>query len=630
MTLKLQKKEFKAESKRLLDLMINSIYTNKEIFLRELLSNANDAIDKLHFKSLTDTKIESDYSINIELDKENRIIKIIDSGIGMTKEELENNLGTIAKSGSLDFKEKNEKDNKIIGQFGVGFYSAFMVAENVKVLSRAYGSGNAYIWESAGVDGYTINEAKRDNIGTTITLKIKKDDENNNYSEFLEEYNIKMLVKKYSDYLSYPIKMQCEHTRKKEGAKPEDKDAYETYKTLDTLNSITPIWNKNKNDLTDEEINDFYRDKFKDFVSPAKVIFYKTEGTVTLSSILFVPGATPFNYYTKEFKKDLQLYSKGVLIMENCNELLPDYFNFIKGMVDSQDISLNISREMLQQSRQLSLISKSLEKKVNSELSTWLKKDRPAYEKFFNNFGVSLKYGIYSSYGANKEKLKDLILFKSSFENKYVTLQEYVSRMKQNQNDIYYACGESCEKINNMPQMEFVKYKGFEVLYFTNDIDEFAIRMMQDYDNKKFKNIASQDLNYGDSDADEKNEDETLYSNTLNAMKEALKNKVIDVKISNRLKNSAVCLSTTGDISLEMEKVLNAMPNSNKVTSQKILEINKEHKIFKKLCDLEKNDKETLKKYANLLYTQAALMEGIAPENPAEFCIELSNIMANS
>ena len=626
----MSKIQFKAESKKLLNLMINSIYTNKEIFLRELLSNANDAIDKLHFKSLTDSKIKSDFSIKIEIDKENRKLKIIDNGIGMTKQELENNLGIIAKSGSLDFKEQNKKDaDKIIGQFGVGFYSAFMVAEKVEVLTKSYGENKAYLWESEGVDGYTIKEAEKQDVGTTITLTIKNDNENENYSEFLEEFRIKMLVKKYSDYLSYPIKMECEHTKKKEGTKEGEKEEFETYKTLDTLNSMVPIWHKNKNEVTQEEINSFYKEKFRDFKEPAKVIFYKTEGIATFSSILFIPSSTPFNYYTKEFKKDLQLFSHGVLIMENCNDLLPDYFGFVKGMVDSKDLSLNISRELLQKTRQLQIISKNLEKKVRNELLNWLKNNREEYEQFFENFGVSLKYGVYSQYGMHKEELKDLLIFKSSYENKYVTLKEYVSRMKENQKEIYYATGETYEKIENMPQIEFIKDKGFEVLFFNNDVDEFAIKMLSQYEEKKFINITSKEFDLETEEEKNKTKEEEKKHETLfKIMKEALKGKISEIKLSNKLKNSAVCLSTAGDISIEMEKVLNAMPNSQKVQSQKILEINKNHKIFKKLCDLEKTDKEKVKQYANILYTTAALMEGISPENPVEFLNTLSNIIS--
>lgn len=625
------KTEFKAESKKLLNLMINSIYTNKEIFLRELLSNANDAINKLHFKSLTDSEIKSDFSIKIELDKEKKQIKIIDSGIGMTKKELETNLGTIAKSGSLDFKEKNEKEAaKIIGQFGVGFYSAFMVAEKVEVLTKAYKEKDAFLWSSNGADGYTIEKAEKKDTGTTITLTLKKDDDSFKYSDFLEEFTITSLVKKYSDYLNNPIKMECEHTREKKEKNENDKEKFETFKTLDTLNSITPIWNKNKNELKDEEINEFYKDKFKDFQNPEKVIFYKTEGAATFSSILFIPKAPAFNYFTKEFKKDLKLYSNGVLIMDSCNELLPDYFGFVKGMVDSKDLSLNISREILQQTKQIKIIAKSLEKKIKNELLNWLKTDKKAYEKFFENFGVSLKYGIYSSYGANKENLKDLLIFKSSFKDEYVSLKDYLTRMKETQKDIYYACGESLEKIKSMPQLEFVKEKGFEVLYFTQEVDEFAIKMLLEFEGKKFKNIASQDLDI-ETQEEKTNLEKTTkeHESLFKKMQEALKDKVLEVKISNRLKNAAACLSTKGEISIEMEKVLNTMPNSNnKVKSQKILEINKNHKIFKKLCELEKTDSKKLKTYSKILYTTAALTEGISPENPAEFLEEVSQTIS--
>ena len=627
----MKKIQFKAESKKLLDLMINSIYTNKEIFLRELLSNANDAIDKLHFKSLTDTKIKSDFSIKIEVDKENRKLKIIDEGIGMTRNELENNLGTIAKSGSQDFKKQNEEnENNIIGQFGVGFYSAFMVAKEVEVLTKSYEEEKAYLWKSKGTDGFTIEEAKKESIGTTITLTMKDDTENENYSEFLEQYKIISLIKKYSDYLSYPIKMECEHQKPKENKKEGEEQEFETYKTIDTINSITPIWNKNKNELKEEEINDFYKEKFRDFQNPAKTIFYKTEGAATFSSILFIPSATPFNYYTKEFKKDLQLYSHGVLIMENCTDLLPDYFGFVKGMVDSKDLSLNISREILQKTQQLHIISKSLTKKVKNELLNWLKNDRTSYEEFFKNFGISLKYGIYQQYGMHKEELKDLLIFKSSFEDKYVTLKEYVNRMKEDQKDIYYATGESYEKIKNMPQTEFFKDKKFEILYFINEVDEFAIKMLNEYEGKKFQNITSKEVDI--ESEEEKNkikEEEKKNENMFTIMKEALKDKVLDVKISNKLKSSAVCLSTAGEISIEMEKVLNAIPNSQKVQSQKILEINKNHKLFKKLCFLEQNDKEKLKEYSKILFVCAALMEGISPENPVDFLEEISNAISD-
>ena len=624
------KTQFKTESKKLLDLMINSIYTHKEIFLRELLSNASDAIDKLHFKSLTDSSIESDFSIEIKIDKENRILSITDTGIGMTKDELESNLGTIAKSGSLDFKTANKNDAiDIIGQFGVGFYSAFMVADKVTVDTKSCESGESSRWTSEGADGYIIEQSDKQNLGTTVTLHIKKDSDEENYSEFLDEFTIKRLVKKHSDYLRYPIKMECEHSRRKEDAKDDDENAWETYKTLDTLNSMTPIWKKNKKDLSDEEINQFYKDKFMDFENPAKVIQSKTEGTATYSSMLFIPSVAPFNYYTKDFEKGLQLYSSGVLIMEKCAELLPDYFSFVKGLVDSEDLSLNISRETLQHDRQLKIIAKSLEKKIKNELSNWLKNDRENYEKFFKNFGLQLKYGVYASYGANKDKLKDLLLFKSSNENKLTTISEYVSRMKENQTEIYYACGDSVEKISRMPQIESIRDAGYEVLYLTEDIDEFTIKMLAEYDNKKFKNVASGDINLNTEEQIKENEEKLKqHSNLFDIMKDALKDKVSDVKLSNRLKNGAVCLTTSGEMSIEMEKVLNSMPTDNKVKAQRVLEINGNHAIFKKLCDLEESNQEKLKEYAELLYIQAALIEGISPEDPVDFGNKISQIMA--
>ena len=627
----MEKTQFKAESKRLLDLMINSIYTNKEIFLRELLSNASDAISKLHFKSLTNTKIESSFSVFIEIDKPNRTLSIIDDGIGMNKNELENNLGTIAHSGSLQFKNENSEENKtkIIGQFGVGFYSAFMVAKKVTVETKAFGESEAFVWESTGVDGYTIKPIQKQNVGTKIVLTLKDNTENENYDEFLSEFTIKNLIKKYSDYLEWPIKMQCEHSRRKEGAKEDDKDAFETYKSIDTLNSMTPIWKKDKKSLTDEEINEFYKSKFFDFANPAKTIQFKTEGTATFNAMLFVPSATPFNYYTKEFEKGLQLYSSGVLISEKCSDLLPDYFSFVRGIVDSSDIDLNISRETLQQNRQVITIAKSIEKKIKTELLNWQKNNRDEFEKFFKNFGTQLKYGVYANYGANKDKLQNLLLFYSSETKKNSTLLEYVSRMKPDQKEIYYACGETVSKIENMPQMEFIKGKNFEVLFLTEEIDEFAIKALSEFDGKKFVNITSNELNF-ENEAEKKANEEIAKQNEtlLNFLKEELKNKVSDVKISSRIKNCAVCLTTQGDISMEMEKVLNAMPNNQKVSSQKVLEINRNHKIFNKLRDLEKSNKEQLKLYASLLYNQAALIEGILPENPVEFSNCITKIMA--
>lgn len=624
------KKQFKAESKRLLDLMINSIYTHKEIFLRELLSNSSDAIDKLHFKSLTDTSIKSDFSIQIDINKEKRTLSITDTGIGMSKEELENNLGIIAKSGSFEFKKENKDDSiDIIGQFGVGFYSAFMVADEVVVETKAYGSDKAYCWKSSGADGYTITDCDKQDIGTIITLHIKEDTEDENYSEFLDEFKIKMLVKKYSDYLRYPIKMECEHSRKKENAKENDENAWEQYKTLDTLNSMIPLWKKNKKDILDEELNGFYKDKFGDYADPAKVIQSKTEGTATYTAMLFIPSTTPFNYYTKDFEKGLQLYSSGVLIMDKCAELLPDYFSFVKGLVDSEDLSLNISREMLQHDKQLKIIAKSLEKKIKNELLSWIKNDREGYEKFFNNFGLQIKYGIYSSYGANKNELKDLVMFTSSKDNKLSTIAEYVSRMKDDQKEIYYACGETIEKIARMPQIELVKDKGYEIFYLTDDIDEFAIKMLMEYDGKTFKNIASGDLDIEtEEEKKQAKEKSEQYNELFKTMQEALKDKVEEVKLSSRLKNGAVCLTSVGDMSIEMEKVLNAMPSDHKVKAQRVLEINGDHPIFKKLCDLEKSNPNKLKDYANLLYTQAALIEGISPEDPVDFSNKLASLMA--
>lgn len=629
----MEKIQFKAESKKLLDLMINSIYTNKEIFLRELLSNASDAIGKLRFKALTDTTIKTpEFQIFIKLDKQNRTISISDNGIGMTKPELEQNLGTIAQSGSLNFKtqNKNKEDAaKIIGQFGVGFYSAFMIAKKVEVETKAWGQNEAFLWESEGVDGYTIKPSQRQDFGTTITLKLRDNNDDEKYDKFLDEFTIKNLVKKYSDYIEYPIKMECEHSQKKEGAKDDDPDAFETVKTIDTLNTMKPIWRKNKNELTSNEVNEFYKSKFFDFTDPAKVIQFKTEGIATYSAMLFIPSNTPFNYYTKEYVKGLQLYSNGVLITEKCSDLLPDYFSFVKGIVDSIDIQLNISRETLQQNKQVQLIAKNIEKKIRTELLNWQKNNRAEYEKFFKNFGTQLKYGIYANYGANKEKLQNLLIFYSSETKSQTTLSEYVTRMKPDQNEIYYAFGETIEKIENMPQMEFVKEKNFEVLFLTEDIDEFAIKALVEFESKKFVNITSNELNF-ESEAEKKENEETAKQNEnlIKILKDELKDKISDVKISGRIKNCAVCLTTEGEISIEMERILNAMPNNQKVQSKKILEINKNHAIFKKLCELEKTDIEKLKLYANLLYSQAALIEGIIPKNCVEFSNKLTEIMA--
>lgn len=610
--------------------MINSIYTNREIFLRELLSNASDAISKLRFKSLTDTTIKSDFSIFIEIDKKNRTLSISDDGVGMTEKELETNLGTIAKSDSLHFKNNNKEDAlKIIGQFGVGFYSAFMVAKKVTVETKSIDEKTAFLWESEGVDGFVVRPIEKSKTGTKVTLKIKDNTENENYDEFLDEFTIKNLVKKYSDYIEFPIKMECEHSKRKEGAKEGDENAFETFKSIDTLNSMKPIWKKDKKSLTDEEINEFYKSKFFDFNNPAKTIQFKTEGLSMYEAMLFIPSATPFNYYTKEYEKGLQLYSNGVLITEKCEAMLPDYFSFVKGIIDSQDIQLNISRETLQHNRQVHSIAKSIEKKIIKELLDWQKNDRAGYEKFFQNFGTQLKYGVYENYGANKEKLQDLIMFYSSKTKENTTLKEYVSRMNSAQKFIYYVCGETISKIENMPQLEFVKEKNFEVLFLTEAIDEFTVKALNEFDGKKFVSITSSEFSF-ESDSEKKENEETAKQNEnlIKIIKEELKDRISDVKISTRMKNCAVCLTTQGDISIEMEKVLNAMPHNQKVSSQKILEINKNHAIFSKLCELEKSNLDRLKMYANLLYAQAALIEGIIPQNPVEFSNNLTEIMA--
>ena len=624
----MEKKQFKAESKRLLDLMINSIYTHKEIFLRELISNASDAIDKLHFKSLTDDSIgltQSDYKIHLAADKDARTLTIIDNGIGMTKDDLENNLGTIAQSGSFAFKKENETgdDVDIIGQFGVGFYSAFMVSKHVAVISKAYGSDQAYRWESDGADGYTIEETQRDGFGTTIILTIKDDTEENHYDEFLDEYRIHGLVKKYSDYIRYPITMDVEKERKKEGSE----DEYESYTDEETLNSMQPIWKKAKNEVTDEDYNNFYKEKFFDFTDPMKVIHSKTEGSATYNALLFIPSRIPYDFYTKGYEKGLQLYSSGVLIMDKCGDLLPDYFGFVKGLVDSEDLSLNISREMLQHDRQLKLIAKSLEKKIKNELTKMLKNEREKYENFFKNFGIQLKFGVYSDYGAHKDELKDLILFHSSFENKYTTVQEYVSRMKPEQKEIYYVCGDKLEQMEHLPQTEMVKDKGFEILYLTDDVDEFAMKTLGEYEGKQFKSVSSGELDLEtDEEKEQVKQQQEEHKDLFAAMKESLGDKVSEVRLSQRLKTHPVCLTTSGEISLEMEKVLNSVPNNQKVSAQRVLEINANHPIFQKLCALQDN-KEKLASYAKLLYTQASLMEGLPVDDPVEFSNLICDLM---
>lgn len=623
-------KQFKAESKRLLDLMIHSIYTHREIFLRELISNASDAIDKLYYKTLTDGDTglnRDDFYIALAVNKENRTLTITDNGCGMTKEELENNLGTIAKSGSLNFKNENEKkeDIEIIGQFGVGFYSAFMVSDRVTVVSKAYGQDEAWRWESEGVEGYTIDSAERDSHGTTITLEIKPDTEDEKYGEYLEEYTLRSMVKKYSDYIRYPIRMDVEKSRLKEGSK----DEYETYTENETLNSMVPIWRKNKNEITEEEYNEFYKAKFMDYENPLRVIHSYTEGTATYHALLFIPAKAPFNFYTRDYEKGLQLYSNGVMIMEKCADLLPDYFSFVRGLVDSQDLSLNISRETLQHDRQLKLIAGRLEKKIKSELEGMLANEREKYEEFFKNFGLQLKYGIYQDYGMHKDVLQDLLLFYSSGEKKLVTLKEYVSRMKEDQKFIYYACGESVARLEQLPQTEQLRDKGYEILFMTDDVDEFAVRMMMKYDDKEFKSVSADDL--GLETEEEKQEAAKKveeHKDMLGFMKDALGGKVKQVVLSQKLKTHPVCLSTEGAISLEMEKVLNAMPNNQeKVSAERVLEINANHPIFEKLCALYENDKDSLKLYASLLYTQAMLIEGVSIEDPVAFSNDICSLM---
>ena len=619
------KKQFKAESKRLLDLMINSIYTNKEIFMRELISNASDAIDKLHYLSLTDSKVKpGNFEIRIEADKENRTLTISDNGIGMTEEELENNLGTIAKSGSLAFKQENENqtDVDIIGQFGVGFYSAFMVSKKIEVKSRAYSSDKAYLWSSSGEDGYTISSTNKDTCGTVITLYLKDDDEDFKYSEYLEEYKIRSIIKKYSDYIRYPIVMNVENRVLKDGSK----DEYETVYEDATLNSMIPIWKKDKKDITEEDYNNFYSDKFYDYEKPMKVINSKVEGQCSYNSILFIPSHAPYDFYTKEYEKGLQLYSNGVLIQEKCGDLLPDYFNFVKGIVDTPDLSLNISREMLQHDKNLGIIAKSIENKIKNELSNMMKNDYEEYKKFFKIFGLQLKFGIYNNYGMDKDKLKDLILFYSANKKDLISLKEYVSNMSENQDKIYYANGETPDKIDLLPQVELVKDKGFDILYFTDYMDEFAIQTLMEYEGKKFINVCSKDLNLS-SDEENKKLDKlnSEHSDLFKAMKESLADSVSGVRFTNRLKSHPVCLTTEGDVSVEMEKVFNAMPTDNKIKANTILEINSEHKIVDKLNDLYKNDKDELAKYTKILYAQARLIEGLTIDNPTE----ISNLVCD-
>ncbi|MCY6354447.1 molecular chaperone HtpG [Clostridium sp. ZS2-4] len=625
----METKQFKAESKRLLDLMINSIYTHREIFLRELISNASDAIDKIYYKALTDDSLtfeKDSYYIKVSIDKENRIVKISDTGIGMTKEELEDNLGVIAKSGSLKFKKENElKDGyDIIGQFGVGFYSTFLVADKVTVISKAFGSNEAYKWESKGVDGYTIEPCEKDSVGTEIILKIKEKTEDENFDEYLEEYKLKSIIKKYSDFIRYPIKMDVTKTKLKEGSEKE----YEDYIEEEITNSMIPIWRKNKKELNQEDYDNFYSEKHYGFDKPIKHIHISVEGSVSYNAILYIPEKTPYDFYTKEYEKGLELYSNGVLIMNKCADLLPDYFGFVKGIVDSEDLSLNISREILQHDRQLKLIAKNIKNKIKNELQSILKNEREKYEKFYESFGRQLKYGIYSDFGSNKDELQDLLMFYSSKEKKMVTLNEYVSKMPEDQKYIYYAAGESLERIEKLPQTELLLDKGYEILYFTDDVDEFAVKMLMTYKDKEFKSVSSGDLgieteeNENSSSTDDK-ENKELFEH----MKNILSDKVKDVRSSKRLKNHPVCLSNDGELTIEMEKILSAMPNNQNIKADKVLEINVNHDVFKALREAYEKDKDKLKLYTDLLYNQALLIEGLTINDPVEFTNNICKIM---
>ena len=628
----MKKKQFKAESKKLLDMMINSIYTHKEIFLRELISNASDAIDKLYFRSLTDESVgknKEDFFIKVDIDKENRNLIITDNGIGMTSEELENNLGTIAKSGSLDFKKDNAESDKkddveIIGQFGVGFYSAFMVSDLVTVESKAFGSDQAYRWTSTGADGYTIEPCDKEDVGTVITLHIKEDTENEKYDEFLETYKISGLIKKYSDYIRYPIKMDFESSRPVEGKEGE----YESFTETRTVNSMIPLWRKNKSEISEEEYERFYSEKFYDFEKPAKIIHTKTEGQATFDALMFIPKKPAYDYYSKEFEKGLALYSNGVLIMDKCPDLLPDYFSFVRGLVDSADLSLNISREVLQHDHQLKLIARTIEKKIKNELTKMLNNEREAYEEFYKSFGVQLKFGIYNEFGAHKDSLKDLVMFYSSTEKKLVTLSEYVSRMKDGQDKIYYACGDSAEKIDMLPQTDALKEKGYEVLYCTDNVDEFALKMLDEYDGKKFANVCAEEIDLStENEKKQLEEQNESGKDMLEEMKNILSGAVQSVKFTNRLKNYPACLSSEGNISVEMEKILNSMPTDNKVKADIVLELNASHPVAEKLKTLYTEDKDSFNKFTKLLYDQARLIGGMTIENPSEFINMISELM---
>ena len=625
----MKKKQFKTESKRILDLMINSIYTNKEIFLRELISNSSDALDKLYYLSLTNKDIKvnkDDLFIRVDYNKDKRTITISDNGTGMTEEELENNLGVIAESGSLKFKEENKEQNdvNIIGQFGVGFYSAFMVSDKVTVESKSYKDDKATIWESTGVDGYTLSPSDKKDNGTIITLHLKEDTEDYNYSELLSEYKLRGIIKKYSDYISYPIKMEVENNRKKE-----DSDEYETYKEVITINSMIPLWKRNKKDITEEEYNNFYSDKFFDYEKPLDVLHFNIEGNVNYNALLYIPSHAPYNYYSKEYEKGLQLYTNGVLIMDKCSELLPDYFSFVRGVIDTEDIPLNISRETLQDDKNIKLIAKSIESKVKNELLDLLKNNRDKYLEFYKAFGVQLKFGIYNDYGMHKDKLEDLIMFYSSSEKKLITLDEYVNKLKEEDKNIYYCAGETVDKIDMLPQVEGIKDK-HEVLYLTDYVDEFAIMAIHEYKGKTFVNVTNESTDLSTEEEKEKiNKENTDNKDMLEEMKKVLEGNVEEVKLTNKLKSHPVCLTTTGEVSTSMEKVINAMPTDEKIKASEVLEINASHKIVDKLKDLYKNNKDEFTKYTKVIYYEARLIEGLPIDNPTELSNLMCDIMAN-
>ncbi len=625
----MKKREFKTESKRILDLMINSIYTNKEIFLRELISNSSDALDKLYYLSLTNKDIKvnkDDLFIRVDYNKDKRTITISDNGTGMTEEELENNLGVIAESGSLKFKEENKEQNdvNIIGQFGVGFYSAFMVSDKVTVESKSYKDDRATIWESAGVDGYTLSPSDKKDNGTIITLHLKEDTEDYNYSELLSEYKLRGIIKKYSDYISYPIKMEVENNRKKE-----DSDEYETYKEVITVNSMIPLWKRNKKDITEEEYNNFYSDKFFDYDKPLDVLHFNIEGNVNYNALLYIPSHAPYDYYSKEYEKGLQLYTNGVLIMDKCSELLPDYFSFVRGVIDTEDIPLNISRETLQDDKNIKLIAKSIESKVKNELLDLLKNNRDKYLEFYKAFGMQLKFGIYNDYGMHKDKLEDLIMFYSSGEKKLITLDEYVNKLKEEDKNIYYCAGETVDKIDMLPQVEGFKDK-HEVLYLTDYVDEFAIMAIHEYKGKTFVNVTNESTDLSTDEEKEKiNKENTDNKDMLEEMKKVLEGNVEEVKLTNKLKSHPVCLTTTGEVSTSMEKVINAMPTDEKIKANEVLEINASHKIVDKLKDLYKNDKDEFTKYTKVIYYEARLIEGLPIDNPTELSNLMCDIMAN-